>query len=53
MGHKIFVSYKYADYSVKNLNAYTNSKVRDYVTELENLLKNEMPFEENMCLVRK
>lgn len=36
MGHKIFVSYKYADDSVKNLNYYENSTVREYVTELEN-----------------
>lgn len=38
MGRKIFVSYKYADYDVKNLNYWTNSKVRDYVTEFENML---------------
>lgn len=38
MGHKIFVSYKYWDYSVNNLNPFTNSKVRDYVDKLEGLL---------------
>ena len=38
MGRKIFVSYKYADYDVKNLNYWTNSKVRDYVTEFEKIL---------------
>ena len=38
MGRKIFVSYKYEDYDVKNLNYWTNSKVRDYVTEFENVL---------------
>lgn len=36
MGHKIFVSYKYADDSVYNLSFFENSTVRDYVTELEN-----------------
>lgn len=35
MGHKIFVSYKYADDNVKNLRYGENSIVRDYVTELE------------------
>ena len=36
MGHKIFVSYKYADDDVKDLNYLENSTVRDYVTEFEN-----------------
>lgn len=36
MGHKIFVSYKYADDDVKNLSNIEESSVRDYVTELEN-----------------
>ena len=38
MGKKIFVSYKYADSNVKNLNYYLNSTVRNYVDYLENLL---------------
>lgn len=38
MGRKIFVSYKYGDYDVENLNYWSNSKVRDYVTEFENIL---------------
>ena len=29
MGHKIFVSYKYADADVKNLTWWENSTVRD------------------------
>lgn len=38
MGHKIFVSYKYHDESVYNLKENENSKVRDYVTEIDNEL---------------
>lgn len=38
MGKKIFVSYKYADSSVQNLDYYSNSTVRNYVDYLENLL---------------
>lgn len=38
MGHKIFVSYKFADNQVKNLSDQQNSTVRDYVDELENYL---------------
>ncbi|MBQ9267370.1 MAG: TIR domain-containing protein [Clostridia bacterium] len=40
MGHKIFVSYKYADDSVKNLNYFENSTVRDYVDKLEDKIDN-------------
>ena len=40
MGHKIFVSYKYADDSVANLNFWENSTVRDYVDEFENKIDN-------------
>ena len=36
MGHKIFVSYKFADDQVKDLAGQQNSTVRDYVDELEN-----------------
>ena len=41
MGHKIFVSYKYADADVKNLTWWGNSTVRDYVTEFQNKLSAE------------
>lgn len=34
-GHKIFVSYKYADSQVENLSIYENSTVRNYVDEFE------------------
>ena len=36
MGHKIFVSYKYADDLVENLPGQQNSTARSYVDELEN-----------------
>ena len=35
MGHKIFVSYKYADTDVKSLTPWETSTVRDYVTEFQ------------------
>jgi len=38
MGHKIFVSYKYADESVYNLTSTSNSTVRDYIDEFETKL---------------
>lgn len=38
MGHKIFVSQKYADDSVHNLKSGSNSTVRDYVDEFEEKL---------------
>ena len=38
MGHKIFVSYKYADDQVANLPGQWNSIARDYVNQLADLL---------------
>lgn len=35
MGKKIFVSYKYADDQVKNLDSQDNSTVRDYIDKFE------------------
>ena len=50
MGRKVFVSYKYGDTSVEDLNIYEDTfwgkqkvqtKVRHYVNELSNILSNE------------
>ena len=41
MGHKIFISYKYADTDVKNLPNLTGCTVRDYVTEFQNKIYDE------------
>ena len=38
MGHKVFVSYKYADYQVQNLPGQYYSTVRNYVDVLEEAL---------------
>ena len=38
MGKKIFVSYKYADDQVNNLESGENSTVRDYVDEFERIV---------------
>lgn len=38
MGRKIFVSYKFADDQVENMERWSNSTVRDYVTMFENLI---------------
>lgn len=38
MGHKIFVSYKYADDNVNNLESNSNSTVRDYIDKFEEKL---------------
>ena len=38
MGRKIFVSYKYADDQVENLSIWSNTTVRDYITEFEGLI---------------
>lgn len=38
MAHKIFVSYKFADDNVYNINGKSSCTVRDYVNELENEL---------------
>jgi len=38
VAHKIFVSYKFADDNVYNINGKSSCTVRDYVNELENEL---------------
>lgn len=44
MGRKIFVSYKFADSQVENLSLWSNSTVRDYVTEFEYLIDSSDPI---------
>ena len=44
MGHKIFVSYKFADDQVKNLSGQQNSTVRDYVDKLEEYFGSSDPI---------
>ena len=42
MGHKIFVSYKFADDDVYNItNSMEGSTVRDYVDKIEETLKSD------------
>lgn len=38
MGNKLFVSYKYGDENVENLDFFGSSKARDYVTKFENIV---------------
>lgn len=41
MGRKIFVSYKYSDSSVQNLDIYHDSTARDYVDKIEKIFDGE------------
>ena len=50
MGHKIFVSYKYADDQVANLVGQSNSTVRDYVDKLEDYFDSSSHIYKGLCM---